>query len=77
MALGDRNRVRASGGWFYSTRVTDGRACEFYVFRGTETIGPIRASVYRTTTMARRMGERTLLGYEHAALTAIRGKEQR
>lgn len=78
MRLGKHNAVQGCPGWHYSLFVSsrdgDLPVFRFYAFlRGTDRrTEEIEASGYRTTTLARRMGEKTRRGYQHAAQEAIR-----
>lgn len=79
MSIGSWNAVRGCAGWFYSLRVlSEGKGeptVEFYVYHGTESVGPLVASVYRTTALARRLGVKPpLRGYQHEAQVAIRAR---
>lgn len=76
--LGKSNAVQGCPGWYYSVFVSsrDGNlpVYRFHAFlRGTgRRTEEIEASGYRTTTLARKMGEKTRRGYQHAAQQAIR-----
>jgi hypothetical protein len=78
VTLGDWNRVRGARAWFYGLRVRDSskspNVLTFAVHREADgvTLRGIRASGYRTTTLARKMNVRDLPGYQSAALAAIR-----
>lgn len=77
MTLSKPNRVRGAQAWAYGLRLADGGVVTFSVQRDDgAAIQGIRASAYRTTSLARRMGVRDLPGYQHAALVAIRAFEQ-
>lgn len=79
-----QNSVRGCPGWFYGLLVRSRRdppldalpVVTFFVFKaGTDDkIEGLRASGYRTTTLARKMGERELQGYEHVARQAINAR---
>jgi hypothetical protein len=73
------NEVRGCPGWFYGLLVRSHRddnmptvTFDVYRLETNETIVGLKASGYRTTTLARKMGERELRGYEHVAREAIK-----
>lgn len=79
MTLGRWNEVRGCPGWHYGLRLrqTDGSVvfdashqASGWIIRG------LCGSVYRTTTLARRMGVNDLRGYQHVAVAAIRGERE-
>lgn len=66
------NAVRGRPGWYYGLRIRhDDGSVSFDVFSGSDRIENVRASPYRTTRLARYMGEKTLRGYQHEARRAI------
>ncbi len=87
VVIGSDNMVRGCPGWFYELRVTSRRPppldplpiATFGVYNPDtgERIDGLRSSAYRTTTLARKMGERELRGYEHVAREAIRARRKR
>lgn len=80
MSLRDLNAVRGHNDWHYGLRIRQPDGTVFFQIVQDETgivLGPIRASAYRTTTLARKMGETVLRGYEHAARDAILSRQRR
>lgn len=69
------NRVPTCPGWFYGVRVLRDDDCIFDVYHkdGVQRIEGITASRYRTTTLARSMGD-TRKGWQYAAQLAIRNR---
>lgn len=75
--LGDWNAVRGAPGWYYGLRIVSADGSVVFDVGNPETgesITDLRASGYRTTTLARRMGVRDLNGYQHVAQEAIRAR---
>jgi hypothetical protein len=76
MAFGDWNTVKGCPGWYYGLLIRQGDThvvvFDVHNHATSEMIHGLRASGYRTTTLARKMGERTLKGYQHVAQEAIR-----
>jgi hypothetical protein len=75
MSLGDWNQVRGCPDWYYGLLIQHpGHIVVFDVqHRKTgQVIEGLRASGYRTTTLARKMGVTDLKGYQHVAQMAIR-----
>ena len=73
--LGTWNEVRGCRGWYYGLLVREPGHIVTFAVSHPETrrsIEGLRASGYRTTTLARKMGVRDLRGYEHVAREAIR-----
>lgn len=72
--LGRANAVRGCPGWHFGLliRKYDGTMLFEVIGPEGQVIDGLHASRYRTTTMARRMGEKELRGYEHVAQLAIR-----
>ena len=77
--LGNWNAVSGCSGWYYGLlRCQDDGSVLFEVTHpgSHETIGELRGSSYRTTTLARTMGVRDLKGYQQVAREAIRAQRQ-
>jgi hypothetical protein len=74
--FGTINDVRGCPGWYYGLRVThkDGSVTFDVHHDDGRRIEALTASRYRTTTLARKMGERERKGYEHVAREAIRAQ---
>jgi len=79
----DHNAVPGCPGWFYGVRVTSeaaGRPAVTFDLEHPELgleIKGLRASAYRTTELARSMGERALRGYEDEARDAIGSRAEK